>query len=716
MTTVILAEKPSQALAYAQAFQNHKKEDGYFTVKDSLFSDETFITFGFGHLVELAPPSFYNEKWGKWSLESLPIFPSNYSFEVSKDKQKQFKIVSKLLNKANTIIIATDSDREGSNIAWSIIHKANSYDNTKSFKRLWINSLEKEAIREGFKNLKNGEEDIPAYLEAQTRQISDWLIGMNGSPLYTLNLQGKGVNGTFTLGRVQTPTLYMIYQRQQEIENFKKIPYFEIDNSVSNGSDSFKANLVPLRKFESKEEADRFLDENKAKLGGQKGVISNVEVKQKSSNSPTLFSLSSLQSKINSLYKASASDTLKAVQKLYEAKLLTYPRTDTHFITDNEFAYLQENINKYRQFLNIKEEAVQLTPRKRYVDNDKVQEHHAIVLTKQVPTEDTFLQLTDLQKKVYLLVAKTTVAMFLPNYEYEETTIDIQTGNLKFRAKGQVPLKYGWKSLFKEEKQEEKQVLLPKVTVGSEVKATLKITEKETQPPKYFTEGTLLTAMKTAGKTVDDEEAQLLLKDIEGIGTEATRASIIDSLKAREYIENKKNKLYVTEKGKILCKAVENQHLLTSAEMTAKWESYLRKIGKREGSQDKFLNNIKKFIIHLLENVPKDIQSLDIKEYENAKQNEIQRNTIGKCPKCSGDIILKKSFYGCNKYPECKFTIPDNFRKKKLTKTNLKDLLQGKETLVKGIKTKEKDTYNANVKLNSKGYIEFVSFGKKESN
>ncbi|HDA6122946.1 TPA: DNA topoisomerase III, partial [Enterococcus faecium] len=373
MTTVILAEKPSQALAYAQAFQNYKKEDGYFTVKDSLFSDETFITFGFGHLVELAPPSFYNEKWGKWSLESLPIFPSNYSFEVSKDKQKQFKIVSKLLNKANTIIIATDSDREGSNIAWSIIHKANSYDNTKSFKRLWINSLEKEAIREGFKNLKNGEEDIPAYLEAQTRQISDWLIGMNGSPLYTLNLQGKGVNGTFTLGRVQTPTLYMIYQRQQEIENFKKIPYFEIDNTVSNGSDSFKANLVPLKKFESKEEADRFLDENKAKLGDQKGVISNVEVKQKSSNSPTLFSLSSLQSKINSLYKASASDTLKAVQKLYEAKLLTYPRTDTHFITDNEFAYLQENINKYRQFLNIKEEAMQLTPRKRYVDNNKVQ-------------------------------------------------------------------------------------------------------------------------------------------------------------------------------------------------------------------------------------------------------------------------------------------------------------------------------------------------------
>ncbi len=208
MKTVILAEKPSQALAYAQSLEKSEKKDGYFVVKDRLFPDSTIITFGFGHLVELAPPQVYSDKWSKWSLEALPIFPENYLFQVPKDKKKQFKIVSKLLKEANTIIIATDSDREGSNIAWSIIHEAKAYNSDKNFKRLWINSLEREAIREGFANLKDGVEDIPSYQEAQTRQISDWLIGMNGSPLYSLSLQKKGISEVFSLGRVQTPTLY----------------------------------------------------------------------------------------------------------------------------------------------------------------------------------------------------------------------------------------------------------------------------------------------------------------------------------------------------------------------------------------------------------------------------------------------------------------------------------------------------------------------------
>lgn len=716
MKTVILAEKPSQALAYAQSLEKSEKKDGYFVVKDRLFPDNTIITFGFGHLVELAPPQAYSDKWNKWSLEALPIFPENYLFQVPKDKKKQFKIVSKLLKEADTIIIATDSDREGSNIAWSIIHEAKAYNSDKTFKRLWINSLEREAIREGFANLKDGVEDIPSYQEAQTRQISDWLIGMNGSPLYSLSLQKKGISEVFSLGRVQTPTLYLIYKRNKEINEFKKTPFFDLESLIRTQSGTFKAILAPYKRFDTQEEAETYITSSNCSIEKQQGEIKNVEIKTKKKTSPLLFSLSNLQSTINKMYKASASDTLKAVQGLYEAKLLTYPRTDTSHITDNEFTYLKTNLSKYLSFLGIEEEPTQLEPRKRYVDNSKVQEHHAIILTKQVPSNETYGKLTDLQQKIYDLVAKTTVAMFLPDYQYEETVVDVQAGSLIFKAKGQVPLVQGWQTLFNSKSsndKEEQAPILPKVEKGDTVEADIQIAQKETTPPKYFTEGTLLTAMKTAGKTVDDEEAMEILKEVEGIGTEATRASIIDSLKSRKYIFLKSNKLMITEKGIILCQAVENQPLLTSAEMTAKWETYLKKIGKRQGTQEAFLNNIKKFINHLLENVPGDIETLDISGYEKQKKETETKNTIGACPKCGGNVILKKNFYGCSNYPDCNFVLSDNFRKKKLSKTNLKELIDKGETVVNKVKKKDsKDTYNALVKLNEKGFIEFVSFKK----
>lgn len=714
MSTVILAEKPSQALAYANALNQSVKKDGYFEIKDPIFADETVITFGFGHLVELAAPSHYNENWQSWKLESLPIFPERYDFEVTADKKKQFKIVAELLKKANTIIIATDSDREGENIAWSIIHKANAFSKDKKYKRLWINSLEKDVIRSGFQNLKLGMDYYPFYQEAQTRQIADWLIGMNGSPLYTLNLQKKGVQGTFSLGRVQTPTLYMIYQRQEAIQQFKKEPFFEIEASIKVNQGSFKGVLSPSQRFKMQEELLSFVSSKQAKIGSQEGRIVDVQTKEKKTYSPNLFSLSSLQSKVNQLYKATASQTLKAMQALYEAKLLSYPRTDTPFITDSEFAYLKANFDKYCHYLNNQLEMVQTEPRKRYVDGSKVQEHHAIIPTKQVPTEAALAKMDDLQRKIYALVVKTTVAMFLPDYLYEETKIQTKVADLLFQSVGKIPKQEGWKVLFNEKNQMEKEDVqtLPLVIIGESASVKLKSVEKETQPPKAFTEGTLLTAMKTTNKTVDDEEAIKILQEVEGIGTEATRASIIDTLKQKEYIKVVKNKLIVTEKGKLLCQAVKSQHLLTSAEMTAKWEAYLKKIGKREGNQENFINNIKKFIVHLLENVPTDIEKLSFSDYQEQKEKEAEKNIVGKCPKCGNNIVLKKSFYGCSNYPECKFTLAEHFRKKKLTKTNVKELLEGKETLVKGIKNKEKKPYNAVVKIGEKGYIDFISFSK----
>ncbi|WP_186672923.1 DNA topoisomerase III [Sporosarcina sp. BP05] len=725
METVVLAEKPSQALAYARAFQKMEKKDGYFIVKDSILPNgEAYITYGFGHLVELAPPGHYDKKWEKWSLENLPISPTKFDYLISDDRKKQFNIVEGLLNKCQKtgskkckklVIIGTDIDREGENIAWSIINKANAHTEDKTFKRLWINSLEKEAIREGFQNLRNGEDYLPFYYEAKARQISDWLIGMNGSVLFSLHLERLGItgNGAYSIGRVQTPSLYMIYKRQNEIENFKKEPYFELEANIKAEKGSFKATLSPSQRFNTKDEVKAFSQEKNATEGTQSSIIANVEKKEKKTSSPLLYSLSNLQSKINQQFKASATDTLKAVQGLYEAKLLTYPRTDTTHITEAEFNYLKNNLDSYKSFLGIEIESTQLEPRKRFVDNKKVVEHHAIVLTRQVPSKANFDKLPDLQQKIYLLVAKTTVAMFLPDYKFEETIIETQTGDLLFQTKGQVPLEIGWKQLFsKSEEKEEKDTVLPSVNKGEVVEATISLAEKETQPPKPYTEGTLITAMKTAGKTVDDEQAQELLKEIEGIGTEATRANVIETLKNRKYMITDKNNLVVTEKGKILCKAVEGEPLLTSAEMTAKWETYLKKIGRKEGSAEKFLENIQKFILHLIEKAPVHIAGLDTSSYEKQKVKEEEKDIVGKCPKCEGNITAKKSFYGCTNYPNCKFTLSDNFRKKKLTKTNVKDLLQRKETLVKNIKKADKTTYNANIKVNEKGYIDLVSFAK----
>lgn len=591
---------------------------------------------------------------------------------------------------------------------------------------MWINSLEKEAIRDGFMHLREGKEYLPYYEEAQTRQISDWLVGMNASPLYSLLLQEKGVNGTFSLGRVQTPTLYMIYQRQLQIDQFQKEPFFELEGNVLHPEQPFTVTLEPSQRFKAKEEVFSFTKEKNVVIGEQEATIQSVDKEQKRSVSPALFSLSRLQAKANKQFKASANDTLKAVQKLYEAKLLTYPRTDTPYITENEFGYLKSHVEKYCSFLSIDLPLTQLEPRKRYVNNKKVQEHHAIILTKQVPTNEQFQSLSSLEQKIYLLVARTTVAMFLPDYEYEETIVKVSVGELLFQTKGQVPTVQGWKELFQNKKEDtktetkedtENQTKLPKISSNETVTLSIGIVEKETTPPKPYTEGTLITAMKTAGKTVDDENEQEILKEVEGIGTEATRASIIEALKNKKYIELQKNNLLMTAKGNVLCQAVSGEKLFTSAEMTAKWEEQLKRIGQREGTQEHFLTNIKKFLVHLIKEVPSFVSELDLTSYQEARSEERKAMSAGSCPKCEGVLLERKDFYGCSNYPTCHYTLTNNFRHKKLTKKNIQELIEGKETMVTGIKTKEKKTYDAIVRQNENGYLEFVSFAqtKKKS-
>lgn len=698
MKTVILAEKPSQAKAYAEAFQQRKKRDGYYEIKDPLFTGEVTITYGFGHLVDMVPPGAYDQRWARWSLENLPIFPETFQYEVPTDKRAQFAIVKRELQSANTIIVATDGDREGEAIAWSIIRQAKAFSKEKKYLRLWINSLEKEAIYDGFKDLRPGEYYYPKYKEAKARQNADWLIGMNGSPLYSLLLQNKGIDGSFSLGRVQTPTLYMIFKLQEEINHFKKEPYFEGEGEIRHQNGRFIGKMEPKKTFKTPEALTEELQKLGAHLGVQEGRINKVEKKEKQIRSPRLFSLSSLQSKMNQLMKASAKSTLEAVQGLYESKFLSYPRTDSPYITDNEHRYLVQRLEKYKGFLGIDTiETPELFPKKRYVDASKVQEHHAIIPTKTIPTKERFAKLSRLQQAVYLQVLQTTLAMFASNYIYEETTILTAVNQLRLKSIGKIPIQQGWQAILNTGKKKKKDLQkLPIIQEGDFVEVELKRLEKETQPPKPYNEGTLITAMKTAGKTLDDNEAQEILKEVEGIGTEATRANIIENLKQRHYIEVKKNELFVTSKGITLCKAVASEPLLTSAEMTARWEGYLRKIGENQGTPEVFLENIKKFILHLLDSVPQQIQQVDLsKEVSGTRQikaMEKKNDQLGRCPKCQkGVVMLYPKIASCLN-AECDFKLWPIVAKKKLTKTNLRELLSKRKTskVIKGFTGKKR--------------------------
>lgn len=704
MTTVILAEKPSQARAYVDSFAKSKKCEGYYCVSDSILPTDTVVTYAFGHLVELATPDKYNPKYKRWSMNNLPIFPETFKYIVPHAKSKQFKIVASLLQAADTIVIATDSDREGENIAWSIMRQAKINVQSKDLKRLWINSLEKSAIREGFINLQNGWDYFNRYKEAQTRQLSDWLVGMNASPLFSLSLRKNGINGVYSIGRVQTPTLYMVYKRDREIADFVSEPYFEINGNFWSNRKKFSGKLEPYRKFKTPAEVTIFLNKNQTALGKQKGIVLKIDKKTKRMNSPRLFSLSSLQSEANKLFHSSASSVLSAVQNLYESKFLSYPRTDCNFITEKEYAYLRENLNKYLKRINnldeFKEQLGSLNSSKRYVDGKKVQEHHAIILTKTIPTVAQYNQMSNLEKNIYDLVFKTTMAMFLKPYEYETVSALIKVKNLKFKATGSTPKNKGWKILFS---QKGKTTALPVLCEGQEITANLLSEQKMTVPPASFTEGTLITAMKTAGKTLNDEEAAIL-KGVEGIGTEATRANIIDVLKKRDYLKLSKNKLSVTEQGTILCEAAEAEPLLVSPSMTAKWEKALTQVGQGKRSQSNFIGQIERFILKMIKEVPYKISSDErFSDRTFNKQNISKEKSIGSCPICkNGQILDYGKFYGCSNYKRgCEFSLPKKFAGKSIGKRIVKTLIiKGRTDNLDGFKSKKTGkTYSAKLKL-----------------
>lgn len=702
MKPVILAEKPSQAKAYADAFTS-RKHDGYIEISPCpTFPEGAFLTWGIGHLVELKEPHTYNPSWKRWTLGSLPILPERYEFQVAKDKYKQFQIVKKLIRGASTVINGCDVDREGSNIFYSIYYMTGARN--QMIKRLWINSLEADEVRKGFENLRDNEKDLQLYEEAKARQISDWLVGMNGSRLYTLLLKAKGIQQVFPIGRVQSPTVYLIYQREREIETFVSEPFFEAEAifTAANGTYKGKAKLK-----EPKRELIADALNSRGITKRTPGIITELTNTDKRMPPPQLHSLSTLQATANRRWKASPATVLKTMQTLYEKKLVSYPRTDTRHITPSEFNYLAASVEKYQELIGQSFEIASRIPKKRYVDSSKVQEHYAIIPTKKLPTAAAIAKLSPLERNLYEEVVRTALAMFHRDYAYTETKVTTDVRGLPFFTTGKTERDKGWKELFAAPKKakDTEEPVLPPLEQNETVQSEIGIKEGATQPPKPYTEGQLIAMMKTCGKLVEDQGETDILKEIEGLGTEATRSGIIETIKKHGYISVTKNIVSITDKGRVLCQAIEGS-LLASPSMTAKWETYLKKIGNGEGTGQHFLGSVAKFIEKLLEDVPAQLeqQKIDIvlPPSPSTRKGSYTPTEVAPCPKCgNGTIVARKSFYGCSNYKSgCKQTFPGIFLKKKLTVPQVKLLCtKGKTNVIKGFTSADGKKFDASLEL-----------------
>lgn len=692
MTTVILAEKRSQGMDYAKALGIKKQENGYVEL-DSDIVGNAIVTWAKGHLVELKLPKDYKDPINTWNIENLPFFPNQFEYAVSKSKASQFNVVKKLLNDADTIINATDYGREGSNIFYSILRLSGAKN--KTIKRYANSSLVHEDIRKKFKQLTDNSIDLNMYKEANTRQISDYLVGMNLTSLYTNIFRNKGLQEVFSIGRVQTPTLFMIYERQKEIENFVSEPFYELKGSFesANGKYEGKAKI----KTKDKDEINILVEKHNLNEAN-KGFIQKLETKEKKQGSPSLFSLSGLQKKANAMFKITSKETLNIAQSLYDKKILTYPRTDTPSITQSEFDYLIDKLDKYKTFYGKNFETVYREAREPFVVK-AIEEHHAIIPTSKIPSNEEINKLSKQEKQVLDLVVSTTLSMFANDYIFDETKVETNVNEMIFYTTGKVEKNIGWKSLFTkskdddESKDEEKTEKLPQLEKNEEVRANVVQTEGKTQPPKPFTDGQLIAMMETAGKQLENED-QAIMKETNGLGTESTRADTIQTLIAREYIKMSKNRYYVTPKGEMLCTAVQNT-LLASPSMTAEWEKRLKQIGKGEADKESFVNMIKQFI--------KKELSLKEEKENNARigdlANQVQEdNNIAKCPNCDkGQIQKRGKVYKCT---DCEQIFFGNFFKKKLSENQIKEIItQGKTK--KKIKLPKKDggTYEAYLTL-----------------
>ena len=585
---VCIAEKPSVARDIAEVLGARNRKEGYIE------GNGYQVTWTFGHLCTLKEPHEYTPSWKAWSLSSLPMIPPRFGIKLINDPgiEKQFHIIEGLMQQADEIINCGDAGQEGELIQRWVMQKAGAHCPVK---RLWISSLTEEAIREGFASLKDQSEFQPLYEAGLSRAIGDWVLGMNATRLYTLKYgQNRQV---LSIGRVQTPTLALIVKRQQEIENFKPEPYWELKTVYR--VTTFNSTKG---KFSSKEEGEKFLETVK----NSDFTVTDVSAKKGTEAPPRLFDLTSLQVECNKKFSYSADMTLQLIQSLYEKKVATYPRVDTTFLSDDIYpkcANILAGLKDYAGF-TAPLAGKKLLKSKKVFDNSKVTDHHAIIPTGVQPQG-----LTDMEKRVFDLIARRFIAVFYPDCKFSTTTVLGEVDKVEFKATGKQILEPGWRVIFAKEQQEEtkeneEERVLPLFTIGESGPHTPDLTEKWTQPPKPYTEATLLRAMETAGKLVDNDELRDALKE-NGIGRPSTRAAIIETLFKRHYIRKERKNLIATPTGVELIQLI-HEELLKSAELTGIWEKKLREIERRSYDAATFLTELKQMVTEIVYSVLRD--------------------------------------------------------------------------------------------------------------
>lgn len=647
---VILTEKPSVARDIADHLGAKKKHEGYFE------GNGYQITWAFGHLIALKNPEDYDPSLKRWSIDTIPFIPTIFELKVVEDKgiHKQFGIIKKLLKAASEIICATDAGREGELIFRYIISMVQCEN--KPWKRLWLSSLTEEALQAGFQNLKPGSDYNNLYAAARCRSESDWIVGLNATRNFTVRY-GAGKT-LWSIGRVQTPVLAMIVKRDDEIRHFKSVPFWEVLTNYREVIFKLKA-----ERFSKKGEAEAVL----AEIQGHPFTIDKIKVKKENEHPPLLYDLTELQRDMNRRYGISAADTLQIAQTLYEQKFITYPRTDSRYLTNDLKGQVVKTLESLRKIkskeievLNLKE----LPFSKKILNDAKVTDHHAIIPTGNLPG-----MLPHPSQAVFEAIVTRLIAVFYPPCLKELTTIDGICQKHLFQAKGVCVLVPGWTSLYPKKNEESKDAkqpsdsqTLPQFEKGESGPHAPYVYEGKTNPPSHFNENALLGAMETAGKLVEDESLKEALKE-KGIGTPATRASIIETLLKRSYIERKGKSLIATDLGRYLIALIQDPNL-KSPELTGEWEAKLKQIEQGKYSAEAFMQGIAQFIKHVI--VGSDLTKISFDHY-------------GPCPKCKNPVIKGKKGYGCSKWREgCNFVLWKEFKGVELGEGHIRTLLQKK--------------------------------------
>lgn len=589
---VCIAEKPSVAKEIADVLGAHTRHDGFIE------GNNYCVTWTFGHLCTLKEPHDYTDMWKRWSLGSLPMIPPRFGIKLIADKgiEKQFAIIEKLMQKADMIVNCGDAGQEGELIQRWVMQKAQA---KCPVKRLWVSSLTEEAIRDGFSKLKDQEEYRSLYEAGLSRAIGDWLLGMNATRLYTLKY-GKN-RQVLSIGRVQTPTLALIVKRHLEIANFVPEQFWELKTTYR--GTGFTATEG---KFDNIEAGQEVLQ----KIKTEPFVVTDVTAKNGTEHPPRLYDLTSLQVDCNKKYGLSAEVTLQTIQSLYEKKLTTYPRVDTTYLSDDIYPKCQNILKGLRDYQQYTQPLIDkpLPKSKKVFDNKKVTDHHAIIPTGVYPQG-----LSDIEKKVYNLVATHFIAIFYPECKFRTTTIKGKSADIEFKTSGKVITEAGWRVLFAQESNEEKDdnnKILPDFKKGESGTHTPELIERWTKPPKAYTEATLLQAMETAGKFVDNEELRDAMKE-NGIGRPSTRAAIIETLYKRNYIKREKKNVVATTTGIELIALIKNE-LLKSAELTGQWEKKLRDIEKKEYNAREFIEELKTMLTNIVNDVLRDNSNTEL--------------------------------------------------------------------------------------------------------